>query len=308
MTDIYGRRVNQPISWFHRKSASGNQYCPYCGVFVGAGSEVKSNKEHLIGREFVPSGSLGATGFNFHFRVCCQCNVEKSDAEGLISSITLFNTPARFNDPQLNSLAKRKAAGAYHPDEKDTLVKDASANHLVEFGNNAFQMRCNLTSPPRLPARLVSFLAYKHIQGLFSLMTSSDPREKTRLLPHENIHVFDYYNYLDWGNTQLAEVNARVRSWPCYANICAAEGYFRALLRRCVDSQVGWFWALEWNRSLRVIGAIAQPQLIPQLFRDLPELHWTPFPDGSGRFREEVRMPEEQDTLFDAEVVGFTGS
>lgn len=271
---------------------------------------MKSDKEHLIGRKFVPSGSLGATGFNFHFRGCCKCNGKKANAEGHISSVTLFNTPARFNDPQIDPLTKRKAAGAYHPDKKGTLVKDAGDDQLIEFGNSAFQMRVSLTSPPQLDSRLVSLLAYKHIQGLFSLITSSDPREteKTRLLPHENIHVFDYYNYLDWGNPQLAEVNARVSSWPCYANIYAADGYFRALLRRCIDSDVGWFWALEWNRFLRVIGAIACPQAIPQLFRSLPELRWTTLPDGSGRLREEVRLPEEQDTLFEADVVGFAGS
>ena len=35
-----------------------------------------------------------------------------------------------------------------------------------------------------------------------------------------------------------------------------------------------WFWALEWNKSYRIVGAIAQPNNTSNVFRDLPNLNW----------------------------------
>jgi len=76
--------------------------------------------------------------------------------------------------------------------------------------------------------------------------------------------------------------------------IRSGGGHFRACLRRSVDQ--GWLWALEWNKSLRTIGAICLPNEIlwPEAF---PTLKWLILPDGS-RLREEKAEPDMGSTLF----------
>lgn len=46
-------KKNQPVSWYHKDQSKSNQFCLYCGTFLGEGSNVSSDKEHLIARSFV---------------------------------------------------------------------------------------------------------------------------------------------------------------------------------------------------------------------------------------------------------------
>jgi hypothetical protein len=59
-----------------------------------------------------------------------------------------------------------------------------------------------------------------------------------------------------------------------------------------------WFWALEWNRAFRVVGAIYAEGADPPLFSGLPTLDWRYFADGRSRYREESPLSEEADLLF----------
>jgi len=55
------------------------------------GANVVATKEHLVGRNFVPRGSLdGGPSFNFVFNPCHACNNDKSTLEGHVSAITQF--------------------------------------------------------------------------------------------------------------------------------------------------------------------------------------------------------------------------
>lgn len=125
MNGIFRHKQKQPVSWFHKKPSESNQYCLYCSTFVGDGASIRSDKEHLIGREFVPTGSLNVGNrFNFIFRACEQCNNEKSNIERHISSISIFNRPARYESEEINSLAVRKASKDYHPNKKGVPQND----------------------------------------------------------------------------------------------------------------------------------------------------------------------------------------
>jgi len=87
---------------------------------------ILSNKEHLIGREFVPLGSfLNGKEFNFIFRSCKSCNDEKGKADRHVSSITLVSSSACYNDPAALESAKRKANNDYHPRKQGVLIKDS---------------------------------------------------------------------------------------------------------------------------------------------------------------------------------------
>ena len=308
MSRIFRHQENQPIVWFHRKPEKSNQYCLYCGSFVGKMAECDSNKEHLIGREFVPSGTLNeGTAFNFIFRACTRCNTEKSNIERHISTITLLNSPARRDSICCNALAQRKASKDYHPEKKGTLVKDSSDEHKINFksgGNININLSFNLVSPPQPSEENLKILAFRHIQGIFSLITTTDALDpqKTCLLSGEYFFFFGAFHKNDWGNPQITEAIKRSKSFPCYANIDTAEGFFKVIMRRDNRKFGEWFWALEWNKSYRVFGGIYNQGKIPKAFCDLPSLKWHSHNENNNvlRFREEVPLQEDSDDLFQA--------
>ncbi|MCY1211229.1 hypothetical protein D3C86_1823210 [compost metagenome] len=71
--------------------------------------------------------------FNFIFRACVECNQRKAIAERHVSSVTLFNTPARAKGEYVDMEALRKASNDYHPRKKGVLVK-ASQEQLTFTG------------------------------------------------------------------------------------------------------------------------------------------------------------------------------
>lgn len=289
-----------PIVWYRRRLRNSNHYCLYCGRFVGPGSEVASDREHLIGRKFVPSGTLADGAFNFIFRACRECNADKSDAERHVSTVTLINSPERTTDPYVAEIAEHKAKRDYHPIERGKLVADASVSQEVFIPATFGSMTFNLVGPPQLDPRMVCLLSVRHVQALFALVTTTDPRdsEESRILPPHNALVFGYYSSRDWGNPQILELVRRTDEWDCRLRLTTASGYFRAVLKRSAVDSDGWFWGLEWNRSLRVFGAIADPDDMPEwLVKDLPDLKWR----GSGTFRlrGEVPIDDEKDTFFE---------
>lgn len=235
-----------------------------------------------------------------------MCNKKKADAERHVSSITLFNSPGRADDARINALAEHKASSDYHPDKRGVPVREAKNDFSVEFAFGPARMKFDLVSPPQANPDFVKLLACNHVQGLFALLTTEEPRvrEKLRVLPANQIWFHGAYGYQDWGNRHLSELSKRVAEWPCYASIDTAERFFKAILKRGEEREANWFWALEWNRYLRVVGAIGHPERMPEVFVDLPAFDWKPLPDGSGRFREEEPLSNDSDTLFSSTVMG----
>ena len=290
--------VNNFIKWFHRDPAKSNQHCLYCGVFVGADAVVDSDEEHLVGRRFVPKGSMNKA-FNFSFRACRRCNGEKANLERHVSSVTLLGSPSVSVDENARRSAERKAAGDIHP-ETGMKMGEAIERQTVEFKFGAATFSFGVSGPSPAAKDSVPLLASFHIQALFSLVTQpGNPAVgEVRLLPLDQFHVFGSYPHADWGNPQLVEVTRRVASWPCRVAIKSGDGHFLACLRR--NEGNGWFWALEWNKSLRIVGGINLPDETTPLFEDLPMLDWKPLPDGSGRFRMEQGTPDLGAILFPA--------
>ena len=303
MTGIFRFKPNQPVNWHHRSKIRSNQYCLYCSGFIGEGSEIPSDKEHLVGKRFVPPGAFdGGKKFNFHFRACKKCNREKSKLEDHISSVTLFTSPARREDGRLDKRAREKAGKSYHPSKRGVTV--AESGEQIEISGGRFTF--GFASPPQPNVRYRNRLALRHAQGLYALLTSYDPTraDGTRLLRPDHCWILGYYNQSDWGNAQLLEAIRRTESWRCCANVCTADGYFRAVMRQEAPGKQ-WFWALEWNKSARVCGSISPPGELPELFRDLPDLNWktlAPNEQNLTRYRAEVSLSPDEDTLFDAVV------
>jgi hypothetical protein len=297
MTEVCGKRTGEVVSWFHKDPARSNRHCLYCSAPVGATPDAEpSNKEHLIGRNLVPTGTL-ATGFNFHFRARRECNARKGNAERHVSSVTLFNSPARVQDPHVDAIAARKGEKDFHPARKGVRVQDASHRIALQGSMGTLSISSDMVAPPQLIENAVRLLTFNQIQGLFTLYTTEDYLNPTTysLLSSEHWRFFGIYGHGDWGNAQLCEIADRVREWPVRARIDTASGYFRACLRRSPDENGPWHCGLEWNKSLRVFGAISHPN--DPLFENLPELNWARI-SGNARLRLETREPEDFDGLF----------
>lgn len=286
--NVFNYKPNQPIVWFNRSLERSNHYCLYCGKYIGPNSGTKSNKEHLIARQFVPSHYFRSTDFNFIFRCCIDCNSRKSNLERHLSTTTLLNCDSREVDDIINNLALNKGRKDYHPDELGKLAIDSNVETAIEFGNAGMKFGIGFVAPPQSKESYVEELSYRHIQGLFSLMTSSNPCscEGTNLLPFENFHILGIYPKNDWGNPQIDYFIEETKSWMTCCNISVADGFFKALLIRSDNIDHGWFWALEWNKSLRILGSLVSNERHLDIFSNTPDLNWSSWAnDSTGHFR-----------------------
>ena len=293
-----GRKTGETISWHTPSLIGSNACCLYCGVLFSSPNPPESDKEHLIARNFVPSGTMGGDAFNFIFRACRPCNAEKAIAERHVSSVTLFNSPGRLEDNNVNEIAIRKGGGDFHPKKKGVLIKDSHEQFSISSSFGSALIKIGMIGPPQLDATYVYKLAFKHIQGFFSLICSKDylDPKKILLLPQKQFIALKPFSEDDWGNPRAVAITERVRYWDCLANIVSAQGYFKAILRR---SENEWFWALEWNKYLRIFGGISGNRI--NVFDNLPDEGW--FPSNSGRMRKNVPINLENDFLFNGIVM-----
>ena len=293
----------EPVVWFHSDPTKSNSRCVYCGRPTEGDASRETNKEHLIGRNFVPKGTLGGDGrFNFIFRSCKKCNSEKADIERHVSSLTLFNSPACMDDPSAKKAAVRKANRDYHPAKRGVRVKDSSESFPLkcQYGPLTFNFIC--MPQPQLHRPHVVNLAFRHVQGLFAIVTAKSPKgENYRVLRPSNFYFHNAYISNDWGNPHLVEVEKRTRKWEIVASVNTAERYFKAVLRKRSTKPEEWFWALEWNKQLRVIGALIDEGLSPRAFDDLPDQGWRKGGTSDGKemaFRSETPLSSDDDNLF----------
>lgn len=251
----------------------------------------------------MPTGAFGSgQGFNLIFRACCHCNAAKAEVERHVSSVALYTSPARADD-ETDALARRKAAKDYHPDQRGRLVQDSSQTIKVGSSDGYLSISADILVPPQLNPEYVHRLATWHIQGLFAMVTGSDPRssDTLRLLPSSQCHVCGYYANSDWGNVSLIELANRVCKWALCTRIHTADGFFRAIMRRDEEETGEWFWALEWNKSIRLVGGICEPGARPAIFADLPqpqEFELGSAGDEQLVARTERRLDPDEDTLF----------
>jgi hypothetical protein len=290
-----GRATGAALSWFTENPALSNALCPYCSRPVVGPSAVPSNKEHLIARQFGPSRALVGNEFNLIFRACVSCNARKADLERHVSSITMFNGPGQAEDLAAADAAVRKSLKDFHPAHPGVRVADSHRESEVTYKSPMMDATFGMVGPPQLHMPFALELAFMQVQGFHAFIRSRDYRspEGVAVLQEKDFQVFGFYSLQDWGNPQLLEVANRVRDWEPLVSASTANGYFKADIRM-VDGR-GWFWALEWNRFMRVVGGMCDEPM--PLFKDLPGLNWFSLPGGTGRARREVPL-EGEDLLF----------
>jgi hypothetical protein len=146
-----------------------NLTCPYCGSEL----DKKTNtKEHVVGRRFVPKGSLSQK-WNLILRACNICNNKKSSLEDDISAISMQpNVHGKYpsNHHLLLAEAQRKAKHSFSKTTKK-LVSESQANLKVAGTFMGGEMKIELIAPPQIDEIRAFELARLQITAFFYFIT-----------------------------------------------------------------------------------------------------------------------------------------
>ncbi|WAC47049.1 hypothetical protein OVA03_10030 [Asticcacaulis sp. SL142] len=290
-------RALEHLDWYSRYKDKSNKVCPYCASHLFT-PEIPSDKEHLIGRRFVPTGSFERDGrFNFQFRACRDCNGVKAERERHVSSVTLYNGLPLY-DEDVRAIAINKASKDFHPDKKGKVVMDAHGEMKVSGKMGQIPMTFGLHSPPQLNSDYVRDLAFFHIQGLGSMISTHDHLkiEGMGIIPYGTLYSFGFFQHSDWGNVQLIELARRFQGLQEILQLDTAAGFFRAIIYK--DAPSGdWYWILEWNKVCRVYGAVTKDGQRPLLYADLPQHKWVQV-SPTRRMRVNIALQEDKGDIF----------
>ncbi len=284
---------------FNRVQLLKNSACAYCGVEFS--KAVPFDKEHAIGRRFVPKGTL-AGQWNLLLQSCQPCNSRKALLENDISAIAMQpDSAGRFvnDDPLLREEARRKAKNAIsRKTGKPVAAGEAPFEVVDQFGSMDFIF--SMVSPPQVEENRLFELARFQIGAFFYWSTFDRSRQRGGLLPGV-FAPLTAVRKADWGNPRLIWFDQFTKDWTYRVHAIGAGGYFKVVTKRKSDTEDIWSWALEWNQNFRLVGFFGDEGLLGDVSRQIPALEMIALqntPTGRLRMRFEVPLAEADDTLF----------
>lgn len=275
-----------------------NVTCPYCNTPLDWRTRTK---EHVIGRRFVPVGSLN-NNWNLILWACLQCNRRKADLEDDIAAISMhFHTAGlpNMSDSRARAEASRRSAkSGSRVTGKAVAASGVELKMSVARGANA-KLTFAFNGPPQLDDERVYELARLQMMAFFYFLTY----DKTKELGH--FWTGGFYPVhgtikTDWGNPIHRSFMKQCQDWDYRLVLNTAEGYYRAVIRRHPTEEC-WAWGVEWNKTYRLVGYFGSFEAAKVLFSDLPQLDVNSVLEGPNRWirhRVEQSLPEEEDTLF----------
>lgn len=275
-----------------------NITCPYCGISLQSDNDTK---EHVIGRRFVPKGSLNGH-WNLIVRACTKCNHEKSILEDDISAITLaakyWFKPLDSDESLLEgirhkankSVSKRTRKKVIDSQEKTDLKVDLTSSASLTF---------DLIAPPQVESERLHELARMQLMAIFYFLTF-DKTKKTGGFWRGGFYVLPEAHHADWGNELHKSFMNVVADWKPRWLGNTADGFFRSIIRKH-PSEECWSWALEWNKNYRLIGFIGSQAPVEGIVSTLTHSKIVHIDTGANswvRFRAETQIADEEDCLF----------
>jgi hypothetical protein len=271
-----------------------NCTCLYCGA-LGT-DETPLTVEHVVGRRFVPKGSL-AGSWALIGNDCDPCNARKAELEDDISAITLQpDLGESHNDPLLAAEAARKAKGSFSRRTKKVVGKSQEEGSVEGKMMSSMDVKFGFISPPQLIESRVHELAHMHLQGFFYLMSYNETERRGGFLPG-TVGFVANANRPDWGNPLLCGFAKLTDRWPPQLDCICAGGFFKIAMRRETEESPLWSFALEWNISHRIVGFFGDLGRAQAHVDALPQLQWKRW-DATSRYRTEIALEPEHDTLF----------
>lgn len=300
MADVAdGATTGQPITALsaNRAVTLDNISCPYCGSLL-AGK--RSTVEHVIGRRFVPKGTMNAC-WNLILRACEDCNARKAGLEDDISAITMAPDMAgRYAESEavLRDEAERKGRGSLSRRTRRPVIESHERVRIkMPFGPG--HMTAEFTSPRQVDMQRIYDLARLQLMAFFYFVTYQKDEKRGRFW-RVGFHPLEHVVRSDWGNLTLMAFADAIADWDYRLILVSAEGYYRTLIRRHPTTDC-WAWALEWNRNYRVVGFFGDRDAAQQIVNTFPEMQVTTIHETPTRFlriRQDVPLREEDDKLF----------
>lgn len=287
--------IRFPANRVHRLH---NVVCPYCGAAL---TEANREKEHVIGRRFVPRGKLQAQ-WNLILNSCSTCNKLKSGYEDDVSAITMQpDAYGKFgvDDPDLVAEAWRKAANSGSR-RTGRPVKDSLGE--LKFSVAPFpglSMDFSFTSPPQVDDARVYELARMQLQAFFFMITYKDDQERGWWWPGEFMPYL-HSRRSDWGSKQWLGFMQATKDWDMRVHAVGANQFFCCSIKRHPAAEC-WSWALEWNHQHRLAGFLGDRSAAQKIVNGIPaeELnHVTLGPNRYIRYRRDVQLADADDILF----------
>lgn len=282
----------------NRAQVLTNCTCPYCGCELHTGN---ITKEHVVGRNVVPRGTLQSR-WNLILSACQACNNVKSKLEDDISAISLQpNARGEYarSEPAILAESARKAAGSRSRATGKTVAESVERLQLTGLWGPGVRITAGLIAPPRIDTDRVFALARMQLAAFFYYVTYSHESRQGGFWIG-NFSPLVHLPRSDWGNDVLRRFGDLVVGWEPRFIGGTAQGMFKIVIRRAPDSAC-WSWALEWNESIRVVGFFGEPVQIEQMTLALPSMdaHWLDGEDGSRiAIRSERALAPEDDRVF----------
>lgn len=281
------------------KRPLSNLTCPYCGAPIGA----DATKEHVVGRRFVPKGTLNQS-LNVILQACGSCNGRKSDLEDDLSALTMHPDIIRGFEGMgdvIPAEAKRKLAKSQSRSTGKRIV-DSSEDHTINSKPlPGLSLSASMISPPQMDEARVYELAHYHARGFFYALTYNPESKLGWCWPEGGFFPITFSRRSDWGNGIHTWFMSRVVEWHERMVGYFADGHFRVAIRRDPSSDL-WSFAFEWNRSTRVIGFFGKADAASVLLEEIPELPMVVIGSsadgGVFRMRSETPVADEDDRMF----------
>lgn len=275
-----------------------NSACCYCGARL---SSADRTEDHVIGRRFVPIGSL-AGSWNLIVKACSKCNLKKSDLEDDISSITMAHHLLGFtamNNVKLQEEARRKAHRSTSR-KTNKKVKDSSESISFQISPSpSLSISGNFSAPPQLTEERAGKLAMMQIMAFFFLLTYQADTNTGHYWPGE-FYITQAGIKTDWGNKRFLHFMHLISSWDYRLIAVAADGFYKVEIRKHATSSC-WAWAVEWNDCYRMVGLFGVVSHVDPLAAAFPMLDAQVLQHtASSRiyFRSDCGLDADQDLLF----------
>lgn len=285
----------------NRADVLRNATCVYCGCHLDT---TGFTKEHVIGRRFVPRGSLDGS-WNLIVRACPECNGQKSDLEDDISAVTLASISTRSlatEDPLLAAEVQRKARGSISRRTGRAVADSAEPMTIrTPLGSNSM-LTARGDCPPQIDHSRAFDLARLQLRAFFYRITYDSVTKTGQVWPGVFVPVMLALES-NWGDWFIAEFTRATRDWPYRYLGVTANRHFKISIRKHPEGGAAcWAWAVEWNQSYRVVGffgrieaAMADSWSFEERLKRMMARH----PEGFFALGLERRIRPSDDTLFE---------